>query len=261
MTLSTEPNFPLPPSPAPAATPRRVLARARLETILLLRNGEQILLTLILPALLLLVLSTTEFLDLPGSGDRVDRALPGVLALAVLSTSFTALAISTAFDRRYGVLRQVGVGPLGRTGLIAAKVLAAFALVAIQVLVLGVEALLLGWSPSGAVAAVVLLVALGVWAFSGLALLMAGTLRAEATLALANLIYLLLLVGGGLFLDRSTWPEPWGSVVQYLPSAALADGLRAVMVQGDLPSVSSLLVLVAWGSVGSLAAARWFRWD
>lgn len=261
MSAADAMRFPTSPRAVPAPLARRITSRARLETALLLRNGEQILLTLILPVLLLLVLSTTSVIDLPGTGERVDRALPGVLALAVLSTSFTALAISTAFDRRYGVLRQVGVGPLGRSGIIAAKVVATFAMVALQVIVLGFEALLLGWSPSGAAASVVIMIALGVWAFSGLALLMAGTLRAETTLALANLIYLLLLVAGGLFFDRATWPEPWGSIVQYLPSAALADGLRSVMVDGAFPPVSTLFVLLAWGAVGSALAARWLRWD
>jgi ABC-2 type transport system permease protein len=250
------------PSDAGAAPlARRVGSRARLEIVLLLRNGEQLLLTLILPALLLLILSTTSFLELPGEGDQVGRALPGVLALAILSTSFTALAISTAFDRRYGVLRQVGVGPLGRSGLITAKILATLVIVVVQLIVLGVEALLLGWSPSGAAALVLVLATLGVWAFSGLALLMAGTLRAEATLALANLVYVLLLLGGGLFFDPQTLPAPWSTLVQLLPSAALADGLRAVLVAGTTPSATSVLVLTAWGLVGTGLAVRWLRWD
>lgn len=261
MNAAVDSTFPAAPASAPAPALRRVLSRARLELVLLLRNGEQVLLTLVLPVLILAGLSLNDTVDLPGDGPRVARALPGVLALAVLSTAFTAQAIGTGFDRRYGVLRQVGVGPLGRSGLILAKIVATVAMLTVQVIVLVGEALLLGWSPVGSPFTVAALLLLGVCAFTGLALLLAGTLRAEATLALANLIYVLLLLGGGLFTDTATWPGPLRAVVEVLPSAALASGLRDVMVAGVAPSPTDVLILIIWGALGGGLAARFLKWD
>ncbi len=185
------------PAPAPGAAPlpRMVRAQAGLELRTLARNGEQLLLTLIIPLLLLLAFGHESLISV-GPGSRIDFIVPGILALAVLSTAFTSQAIGTGFERRYGVLKRLGAAPLSRSGLIAAKTVTVLAVEAIQVaLVLAVGALL-GWQPVASPAAVVwvpLLLLAGTAAFSGLALLMAGTLRAEATLAAANLLYLIML--------------------------------------------------------------------
>jgi ABC-2 type transport system permease protein len=109
-------------------------------------NAEQLLLALVLPVLLLVALNEVSTPDL-GPGRRIDVLTPGVLALAVMSTSFTSQAIATGFDRRYGVLRMLGTTPLGRSGLLAGKVLAVLAVQAVQLLVLGGVALALGWQP------------------------------------------------------------------------------------------------------------------
>jgi len=109
-------------APAPGAAPirRMITAQAVLETRTLLRNGEQLLLILIIP-LLLLVAFSLESLVNPGTGlSRVDFLTPGIIALAVMSTAFTSQAIATGFERRYGVLKRLGATPLSRGGLIAA---------------------------------------------------------------------------------------------------------------------------------------------
>jgi ABC-2 type transport system permease protein len=243
---------------APPTT--RVLAQARFEVGTLLRNGEQLLVSLILPAMVLVGLYLTSAPSL-GPGRRIDVAAPGVIALCVMSAAFTSQAIATGFDRRYAVLRYLGVTPLGRGGLVAAKVLATLVVQVLQVLVLGGLALALGWQPelSGLPYAVLFLV-LGTWAFVALALLLAGTLRAEAVLALANLIWIVLLVAGGVVIPRTQFPETAEAIAGALPSAALADGLRAALLDGRLDAVA-VLVLVVWGAVCSLLAARWFRWS
>ena len=164
--------------PAAAPLPRMVGAHARLELVQLLRNGEQLLLTVVIPAVLLVVFVKVDVVDV-GAGPRVDFVLPGVLALAVLSTAFTAQAIATGFERRYGVLKRLGTTPLPRGGLLAGKTVAVLAVEVLQVVVLVLVGVLLGWRPpSVSVVPAVLLVLLGTVAFSGLALLMAGTLRA-----------------------------------------------------------------------------------
>ena len=239
---------------------RRVLAQAGFEVGSLLRNGEQLLVSLVLPAMALVGLSVTTTPSL-GPGTRIDVATPGVIALCVISAAFTAQAISTAFDRRYAVLRYLGVTPLGRGGLVAAKVIATLAVEVLQIGVIAVLGLALGWRPEvSGIPYAVLFVVLGTWAFVALALLLAGTLRAEAVLAIANLVWVLLLAVGGVIVPRTELPAGVSHVVAYLPSAGLADGLRSALVDGVL-NLPALAVVVAWGLVATVLAARLFRFD
>lgn len=252
----------LTPRPGAAPVSQMVRAQAAMETRLMLRNGEQVLLALVIPLLVLVGGSlVAERLDLT-AGRAVDLLAPGVLALAVMSTSFTSLAIATGFERRYGLLKRLGSSPLPRSGLLAGKVLALLVVEALQIAVITVAALVLGWRPTpGAVGAVgaLLVVLLGTAAFAGLGLLLAGTLRAEATLAVANLVYLLLLAGGAVVVPAEAYGAP-GTALAWLPSAALGDGLRAALTDGSLP-VLPLAVLAAWAIAGAVLTARTFRWE
>ncbi len=246
-------------APAPAPLARRVLAQARLETSVLLRNGEQLLVSVVLPVLALVGLTRASVPDL-GPGPRVDVVVPGVLALAVLSSAFTGQAIQTGFDRRYGVLRLLGTTPLGRGGLLAGKSLAVLAVLVVQVAALAVVGLALGWRPDVDGLAPALLVGLvGTAAFVALALLVAGTLRAEAVLAVANLLWVLLLAGGAVVLPARTLPSGLESVAAWLPSGALGEGLRHALGAGEL-DVRALLVLAGWAVGAALLARRTFRW-
>jgi ABC-2 type transport system permease protein len=254
------PGIDLRPAPAAATVSRRVLAQAWLETTLVLRNGEQLLLALVLPVLLLVGLNSVDVPSL-GAGRRIDVLTPGVLALAVMSTSFTGQAIQTGFDRRYGVLRLLGTTPLGRAGLVGAKVVAVLAVQLLQVVVIGGVGVGLGWRPAAAgvpLAAVV--VVLGTGAFVGLALLMAGTLRAEATLAGANLVWVLLLAGGGVVVPVDRMPDGLSHVASVLPSGALGEAMRDALLHAHL-AVGPSLVLLAWTVVAGVLTARTFRWD
>ncbi|MFE7583525.1 ABC transporter permease [Streptomyces gardneri] len=249
-------------SPKPGAAPvgRMIAAQTALETRMLLRNGEQLLLTVIIPSLLLVLFSTVDIVD-TGAGEAVDFLAPGVLALAVLSTAFTGQAIATGFERRYGVLKRLGASPLPRWALMTAKTLAVLVTEVLQVALLTTIALALGWSPHGNPLSVLLLLVLGTAAFSGLGLLMAGTLKAEATLAAANLVFLLLLVGGGVIVPLDKFPEPARSLLELLPISALSDGLRDVLQHGAPMPWGNALVLAVWAVLGLGAAARFFRWE
>ena len=253
------------PAPAPGAAPlpRMVAAQAILELRTLLRNGEQLLVILIIPVLLLAAFSQEDLVSY-GPGARIDFLAPGILALAVMSTAFTSLAIATGFERRYGVLKRLGATPLSRSGLIGAKTLTVLAVELLQSVVIVGTALALGWQPHGggaAVAWVVLLMIAGTAAFSGLALLMAGTLRAEATLAAANLVYLVMLGIGGVVFPLTKFPAAAQPVLRLLPAGALSDGLRSVLQHGSTLPVRDLLVLVVWAAAAIALAVRTFRWE
>ncbi|MFB4425333.1 ABC transporter permease [Streptomyces sp. QL37] len=248
------------PRPGAAPLPRMIAAQAALETRMLLRNGEQLLLTVVIPTLLLVLFSAVDIVD-TGTGEPVDFLAPGVLALAVMSTAFTGQAIATGFERRYGVLKRLGASPLPRWGLMAAKTVSVLVTEVLQIVLLTVIAFALGWSPEGSPFAVLLLLALGTVAFSGLGLLMAGTLKAEATLAAANLVFLLLLVGGGVIVPLDRFPDAARSVLGLLPISALSDGLRDVLQHGAAMPWGDAAVLAVWSVLGLGAAARFFRWE
>jgi ABC-2 type transport system permease protein len=253
----------LSPRPGAASTARMLRVQTVMELRLLGRNGEQLLLTLVIP-LLLLVMGTRsdEIVDL-GPGRPIDIITPGVLALAVMSTSFTSLAIATGFERRYGVLKRLGASPLPRWGLMVGKIGAVLIIEVVQLIVLMLVARLVGWEPRGDVAAIgwlVVLALLGTAAFGSLALLIAGTLRAEATLAVANLVYVMLLVGGGLIVPLERYPGATHRALELLPSGALGQGLRDAF-NGGSPGLLPLVVLLVWALGAGVLTARTFRWE
>ncbi|MEV7386355.1 ABC transporter permease [Streptomyces sp. NPDC091215] len=247
------------PRPGAAPLPRMIAAQAALETRMLLRNGEQLLLTVVIPTLLLALFSSVDIVD-TGAGKSVDFLAPGILALAVMSTAFTGQAIATGFERRYGVLKRLASSPLPRWGLMTAKTAAVLVTEILQVILLTVIAFALGWSPHGNPLAVLLLLVLGTAAFSGLGLLMAGTLKAEATLAAANLVFLLLLVGGGVIVPLSKFGGAQ-HVLGLLPISALSDGLRDVLQHGAGTPWGDLGILAVWAVLGLAAAGRFFHWE
>ncbi|GAA2807336.1 ABC transporter permease [Streptomyces showdoensis] len=247
------------PKPGAAPVGRMIAAQTALETRMLLRNGEQLLLTVIIPSLLLVLFSTVDIVD-TGADKAVDFLAPGVLALAVMSTAFTGQAIATGFERRYGVLKRLAASPLPRWALMTAKTLSVLVTEVLQVALLTAIALALGWSPQGDPLSVLVLLVLGTAAFSGLGLLMAGTLKAEATLAAANLVFLLLLVGGGVMVPLEKFGAA-GDVLAFLPISALSDGLRDVLQHGASLPWGDALVLAVWAVLGLGAAARFFRWE
>lgn len=248
------------PQPGAAPLPRMIAAQAALETKMLLRNGEQLLLTVVIPTLLLVLFSSVDIVD-TGKGEAVDFLAPGILALAVMSTAFTGQAIATGFERRYGVLKRLASSPLPRWALMTAKTASVLVTEVLQVILLTVIAFALGWSPHGNPAAVLLLLVLGTAAFSGLGLLMAGTLKAEATLAAANLVFLLLLVGGGVIVPLDKFGPAAQHVLGMLPISALSDGLRDVLQHGAGMPWGDLGILAVWAVVGLAAAGRFFRWE
>jgi ABC-2 type transport system permease protein len=234
-----------------------------METKLLLRNGEQLLLAIIIPVLVLFAgVRGIKYVDLSLSHTPIDELTPGVLALAIMSTSFTSLAIATGFERRYGVLKRLGASPLPRHGLLLGKVGALLVVEVVQFLVIGGVALLMDWSPEltlRGVTGALTMAALGTAAFASLGLFVAGSLRAEATLAAANLIYILLAAGGGVVLPASTYGR-FSDVVGWLPSGALGSGLREAFLVGTFPS-GPALVLLAWTALGVVLTARTFKWE
>lgn len=248
--------------PRAASLTRRMLAQARFETVTMVRNGEQLLLLVILPVMALVALTMTDLLDpyRTDGASRVDVAVPGILVLCVISSAFSGQGIQTGFDRRYGVLRYLSTTPLGRSGLIAGKFLAIMAVLVLQYVIIAVVAVFLGWQPPvlAVVGSIPLLVLVAV-SFTGLGMLIAGTLRAEATLAVLNVVWVALAAGGGVLFPLTTLPA-WASwCVQWLPSAAAGELMRECFL-GSTTTFVPLLVLGAWAVLSWAATVKWFKW-
>ncbi|MCV6982403.1 multidrug ABC transporter permease [Mycolicibacterium pulveris] len=244
------------PDPRPAPVPKMLAAQFGLELRLLLRNGEQLLLTMFIPITLLVGLI---LLPLGSFGqDRAATFVPAIMALAVISTAFTGQAIAVAFDRRYGALKRLGATALPVWGIIAGKSLAVVAVVFLQSIVLGGIGFALGWRPEPAGLALgAAVIALGTAGFAALGLLLGGTLRAEIVLAVANLLWFVFAGLGALTLEGGVVPQAVQLIARLTPSGALTEALSQAMTL----SVDwfGLLVLFVWGLVAALCALRWFR--
>jgi ABC-2 type transport system permease protein len=247
------------PDPRPAAVPQMLAAQFGLELRLLLRNGEQLLLTMFIPITLLVGLT---LLPLGSFGpNRAATFVPAIMALAVISTAFTGQAIAVAFDRRYGALKRLGATALPVWGIVAGKSLAVVAVVFLQSILFGAIGFGLGWRPPLAGLALgAVIIALGTAVFAALGLLLGGTLRAEIVLAIANLLWFVFAGLGALTLDGGTGgvvPTAVQWVARLTPSGALTESLsRAMTLSMDW---FGLAVLAVWGMVAALCALRWFR--
>jgi ABC-2 type transport system permease protein len=245
-----------------ASWPQMTIALAVNELRLAARRGESLLITFVIPVGVLLVFSAFDMSGGTATGKPVDRMLPGSIALATIAAAMVALAIATGFERSYGVIKRLGGSPAGSSVLVAAKTASVVVIETIQVVLLVGIAVLLGWAP-GAGASLPVVAAglvLGTVAFAGLGLLMAGTLRAEATLALANLLFLLSLVLGGIVVPLDRLPGPVEAIASQLPPALLTQVLTIGLgAPGD--AAEPLVLLAGWAVVFAVLAARRFRWD
>lgn len=242
----------------PAPFPQMLLAQARTEARLTARRGENLLAMVGVPVAALLFFGTIQ----PTVVRDPRTLLPGVLALAIVASGLVNLGIATAYERGYGVLKRLGGSPLGREGLLAAKLVVVGAIAIAQVAALvGIAGVLFGGVPTDASWLAVLATTLvGAGTSAALGLLLAGTMRPDAALVLANALFLVALLVGGVLVPIGELPEPLGTIARLLPFGALADAFRASLGQGgDLPA--ALVMVALWGIVAAVAAVRTFRWD
>ena len=238
---------------------RIYISQLRQELTVMIRNGEQLLLLVVIPVALLVFFSQTDFLP-TGNENKMDFLLPGILSLAVISTAMVSLGIATGFERSYGVLRRLGTTPLGTRRLIAAKISAICIIEIAQLVILTVVGLLLGWNPSQInLAQVLIFLILGTGCFAGIGLTLAGRLRAEVSLAAQNGLYLVFLLLGGIFVKSDKLPTTISQLSTYLPSSLLSgllrDSFNNTAVQADA------IALSGWAFAACALAVTSFKWS
>jgi len=250
----------------PASPVSAVAALTAMELRLVLRRGENLFATIVIPTLVLVLFSSISILP-TGSERSVDFLLPGAIALGIVATSLVSLGITTAYDRSYGVLKRLGGSPLSRAELVVARLLTVLVVEIVQIaLLVGTATVALGWTggSSGAGSPLLFAVAvlLGTIAFAGLGLLLAGTLRAETVLALANILFLGFLVVGGIIVPIDRLPGPLEAIAAALPAAPLAELLRDALGSAAGADVASPLALLAGWAIAAVGlAAATFRWE
>ena len=235
-------------------------SQLRQELTVMARNGEQLLLLIGIPVLLLVFFSQTNVLPTDGLAN-IDFLMPGILSLAIMSTAMVSLGIATGFERSYGVLKRLGTTPLGTKRLVAAKVVATCCIEVTQLLALVAVGLILGWNPSSInLPSLLLALVLGTSCFAGLGLIMAGQLRAEINLAAQNGLYLVLLLLGGILIPNSELPKSIAWLAEVLPSSLLSELLRNIFGNNEL-KISDLASLAIWAIGACLVAVFSFKWS
>lgn len=235
-------------------------SQLRQELTVMARNAEQLLLLVGIPVLLLVFFSQIDILPTQGL-TAVAFLVPGILALAVMSTAMVSLGIATGFERSYGVLKRLGTTPLGTRRLVLAKVVATCIVESAQLALLVVVGIALGWRPVdtnwlAATAAVVL----GTTCFAGIGLTLAGRLRAEVNLAAQNGLYLVLLLLGGIIVPNDELPKVIRSLAEWLPSNALSELLRSAFNGYEIVA-RSIVVLLVWSVATCALATIYFKWS
>lgn len=237
-----------------------LISQLRTEFFLTMRQGEQLLVSIGIPVVVLAFFSSVDILPI-GIGEPVDFITPGVLALAIMSTALVSLGISTGFDRHYGVLKRLGASPLGVRRWIGAKILLVATIEVLQWVILVLVAMALGWSPRGNWLSALIGAIAGTAAFAGVGLFMAGTLGGMVNMASTNGLYLLLLLSGGMVLPLDHLPGPLAAVSRVLPAAPLTEVMTASFTPGDHVAAGTWFTLCAWAVLAPLAAVRFFRWE
>ncbi|GCF07942.1 ABC transporter permease [Dictyobacter arantiisoli] len=246
----------------PASAGRQILKQTQFELLLTSRRGENILVTLIIPIMLLIFFASLKVIPAPKGGSAATELLPGILAIAIIAAGMVNLGIATAYERHYGVLKRLGSSPLSRSGLISAKIISILALEIVQVVLLIIVAIAFyGWRPVGSLPIALLALLLGTVTFSALGLAMAGGLRAEMTLAGANALFLVFILLGGGILPLDHLPAPIAALAQLLPAAALTQALQQTMIADQPFPTYPLLLLALWAIIILFVAIRTFKWE
>ncbi len=238
------------------------LAQAKSEIRLSLTQGESLLVTILIPVIFLLGFTVVKVLPLPnGVHSRPVFLVPGTMALAVMATGMVSQGIATAVDRTYGVLKRLGVTPLGKSGFLYAKITAILVVEIVQLLILFLLGLFLGWHPNGNYFAFIVGAILATVAFSGIGLLLAGTLRSEAMIGVSNAVYLILLFLGGMIFPVSSLPTPLADLAKILPAQATSEIFYHALGVGGIIPTSAWIVLIIWAVAAPALAAKFFKWD
>jgi ABC-2 type transport system permease protein len=231
----------------------------RFERKLFWRNPSAAFFNFLLPLLLLVLIATAFGTDASG----FEILIPGVAAMGVLATTFTALAYNLTHLREEGVLKRIRGTPMPAgaylAGFIGSATLNAFLQVA-SVVTIGNLLYGVDWPHDP-----LLLVAftlLGVICFAALGVAFSQIIPNEDSApAYTNAVFLPVIFISGVFYSTDDMPEALQAVAEALPLKHLIDGLSAAIVGGGADVGSAALVVAGWAAAALFLAVRFFRWE
>ncbi|MBA2512830.1 MAG: ABC transporter permease [Solirubrobacterales bacterium] len=225
------------------------------------RNPSAAFFNFLLPLLFLALFGAV----LSGDQDALDVIVPGIAAMSVMSTTFTALAFNLVFLREQGVLKRMRGTPLPVSAFFAGIAGNAVANAATQIAIVTVAGKLLfgvDWPRDYLEMAV--FVATGVVCFAALGVALSHAIpNFESAPAYVNAVFLPVIFISGVFYDGDLVPGVLRDIARVLPLTHLIDGLSGAMVTGEglASNAASLLVLGAWATIGTVLAVRGFSWE
>jgi ABC-2 type transport system permease protein len=233
----------------------------RLERRMFWRNPTAAFFNFLFPLMLLGLLGAV----LAGEQDALDVIVPGIAAMSVMSTTFTALAFNMTFLREQGVLKRIRGTPLPSTAYLSGIALSAVTNTILQVgiiVVAGRAAFGLDWPSNWG--ELVLFTAAGVVCFASLGVALSHVIpNFDSAPAYVNAIFLPVIFVSGVFYDAQDAPGFIREIAEVLPLKHLIDGLSGAMVSGSgiADNAGALGVIALWAAVGIALAVRGFSWD
>jgi ABC-2 type transport system permease protein len=233
----------------------------RLERKMFWRNPSAAFFNFLLP-LLFLALFGAIF---AGQDADLQVIVPGIAGMAVMSTTFSALAMNLTYLRESGVLKRIRGTPLPTSAYLAGIGGSAVTNTALQVgLITVAGALVFGLDWPRDWAALVVFVVLGVVCFASLGVALSHAIpNFDSAPAYVNAVFLPVIFISGVFYDAENAPRFLRGIAEALPLKHLIDGLSGAMVTGRglADNVWALVALTVWAVVGCLLAVRGFSWE
>lgn len=233
----------------------------RLERHMFWRNPSAAFFNFVLPLLFLAAGGAI----LSGNQHDLNRLVPAIAGMSVMSTTFTALAYNIVFLRERGVLKRIRGTPLPTIsyfGGVAANAVTNTALQIAIVVLAGRVIFGIGWPRHWL--ELVVFVVVGVVAFAALGVAFAHLIpNFESTAAYVNAVFLPVVFISFYVFDSKSAPGFLHSIAEGLPLKPLIDGLFAAMVSGSSLGKhwDALAVIALWGAFGLYFAVRGFSWE
>ena len=233
----------------------------RLERRMFWRNPSAAFFNFLLPLLFLGFFGAI----LHGKQHDLNRLVPGIAGMSVMSTTFTALAYNVVFLRERGVLKRIRGTPLPAGSYFGGVAANAVTNTALQITIIVIAGKLffgLDWPRDWA--ELVVFVVAGVVCFAALGVAFAHAIpNFESTAAYVNAVFLPVIFISGVFYDVKNVPTFLRDIAEALPLKHLIDGLSAALVSGSSLSeqLSALAVVGLWGAAGIFFAVRGFSWE
>jgi ABC-2 type transport system permease protein len=194
----------------------------------------------------------------------IDFLIPGLIGLGIMNSCIWGIGWNLIETRMKKLLRRMVATPLRKSVFLGSHILTRIILGSIETILLLLFAFFyFKISITGSIAAFILLFLTGVFAFSGIGILIASrTDKSEVGNGLVNAVTLTMTILSGVFFNYHNFPDWTVPIIQVLPLTLLADGIRAIFVEaaGLREVLVPISILTLTGMVTTFVGLRIFKW-